>query len=78
MMASVYAGRTAVTGIGTSIPPYKLQQDEVFERIAESCRDDLDIMRWARKNFSKCGVETRYTCEPEFLEPAGKCRYLPD
>ena len=78
MMASVYAGRTAVTGIGTSIPPYKLQQDEVFERIAESCRDDLDITRWARRIFRQCGVETRYTCEPEFLEPAGKCRYLPD
>lgn len=75
---SIFAGGTAITGIGTSIPTYKLQQDEVFERIAESCRHDSDITRWARRIFRQCGVETRYTCEPELLEPAGKCRYLPE
>ncbi|MEC0239660.1 type III polyketide synthase [Paenibacillus dokdonensis] len=73
-----FAGAAGITGIGTSIPKYQLKQNEVFQRIEESCKKDSDVMRWARRIFRQCGVDTRYTCEPDFLKPAGACRYLPD
>ncbi|MCJ8012416.1 type III polyketide synthase [Paenibacillus sp. KQZ6P-2] len=73
-----YANTAAIIGIGTSIPPYRLEQNEVFHRIEASCKKDSDVMRWARRIFRQCGVDTRYTCEPDFQEEAGSCRYLPD
>ncbi|MDR0267517.1 MAG: type III polyketide synthase [Paenibacillus sp.] len=76
-MNPTFAGRAGITGIGTSIPPNRLEQNEVFQRIEESCKKDSDVMRWARRIFRQCGVDTRYTCEPDFLAEAGSCRYLP-
>ncbi|MDR9855307.1 type III polyketide synthase [Paenibacillus sp. VCA1] len=78
MKDPIFAGRTAITGIGTSIPPYKLEQDKVFQKIEDSCKYHSDLMRWARRIFRQNGVESRYTVEPDFLRPAGECRYLPD
>lgn len=77
MTYSTLPASAGIIGIGTSLPRYKLEQDEVFQRIEASCPQDSDIMRWARRIFRQCGVDTRYTCEPDFLEPAGDCRYLP-
>ncbi|MWV42397.1 type III polyketide synthase [Paenibacillus sp. HJL G12] len=74
----IFKGRAGIIGIGTSIPPNRLEQNEVFQRIEQSCKKDSDVVRWARRIFKQCGVETRYTCEPDFLEQAGACRYLPD
>lgn len=77
MKDSKFQGKAGITGIGTSIPSYKLVQGDVFQRIEESCQKDSDMMRWARRIFRQCGVDTRYTCEPDLLLPAGVCRYLP-
>ncbi|BFH62321.1 type III polyketide synthase [Paenibacillus azoreducens] len=77
MKDPIFEGEAAITGIGTSIPPNRLEQHEVFQRIEESCQTDEHVMRWARRIFRQCGVDTRYTCEPDFLAEAGTCRYMP-
>jgi predicted naringenin-chalcone synthase len=65
----------AILGIGTAVPEYRLDQDEAAQRLAKALANDEKSARWAKKIFKQCGVETRYTCEPELL--ADRCRYLP-
>ncbi|GAB6989323.1 type III polyketide synthase [Paenibacillus pini] len=75
--AQTHATAISIIGIGTAVPVNLLQQNEVFNRIEEALQDYPDSIRWAKRIFKQCGVETRYTCEPNLLEKAGDCRYLP-
>jgi len=71
----------AILGIGTAVPDYRLDQADTAQRLAQALRDTPDSARWAKRLFKQCGVETRYTCEPNLLEAADDCRYfsrLPD
>ncbi|QMV44814.1 type III polyketide synthase [Cohnella cholangitidis] len=64
-------------GIGTAVPTYCLKQEDVARRLGEALKDRPETARWAKRVFSHCGVDSRYTCEPNLLEPANACRYLP-
>ncbi|WP_284646604.1 type III polyketide synthase [Paenibacillus silviterrae] len=66
----------AIVGLGTALPEYKVEQAGAASRLAEALADRPDSARWARRIFKQCGVETRYTCEPNLLDPPGTCRYL--
>lgn len=66
----------AVLGVGTAVPAHRILQTEAALWLAESLADNKDAARWVRRVFPQCGVETRYTCEPSFQEPA-RCAYLP-
>ncbi|MEI7024124.1 type III polyketide synthase [Paenibacillus sp. y28] len=67
----------AILGIGTAVPDYRLDQAETSQRLVQALRDTPDSARWAKKIFKQCGVEVRYTCEPNLLEAAEECRYFP-
>ncbi|WP_125666670.1 type III polyketide synthase [Paenibacillus baekrokdamisoli] len=67
----------SILGIGTAVPPYRIVQSEVSARLAEALSDYPDSVRWARRIFKQCGVETRYTCEPSLVGSTAACRYLP-
>lgn len=62
--------KIAVMGIGTAVPTYCLKQEDVVRRLGEALKDRPDTARWAKRVFSHCGVDTRYTCEPNLLEPS--------
>ncbi|WNQ13855.1 type III polyketide synthase [Paenibacillus aurantius] len=66
-----------ILGIGTVVPDGLIIQSEVAGRLAEGLKEYPDSMRWAKRIFRGCGVETRYTCEPELLREASECSYLP-
>lgn len=66
----------AILGIGTTVPQYRLDQGETAQRMAEALSDHPDSARWAKRIFKHCGVETRYTCEPNLLEAPENCRYV--
>ena len=66
----------SVLGIGTAVPRYRLDQQEVLARLSEGMREEPGAARWARRVFAQCGVTTRYTCVPDLLEPADRCRYV--
>jgi len=67
----------ALLGIGTALPPHRLVQEEVVQRLVEALTlaDHAQSARWARRIFRQCGVETRYTCEANLLESASGSRY---
>jgi len=67
---------TAILGIGTAVPDYRLEQEETAGRIAEALCAYPDSARWAKRLFKQCGVKTRYTCESNLLEPSNNCRYF--
>ncbi|MEK3721336.1 type III polyketide synthase [Paenibacillus sp. FSL H8-0034] len=67
----------AILGIGTAVPEFRIDQADTAHRLAEALRDSPDSARWAKRIFKQCGVETRYTCEPNLLESADSCRYFP-
>jgi predicted naringenin-chalcone synthase len=66
----------SILGIGTAVPAHRLDQEDTLGRITGALRDRPDAARWAKRIFGRCGVETRYTCEPNLLEPAERCRYI--
>lgn len=66
----------AILGIGTAVPEFRLDQADTSGRLTEALRDNPNSARWAKKIFKQCGVETRYTCEPNLLETAEHCRYF--
>lgn len=67
----------SILGIGTAVPAYRMDQDDVSQRLSEALREHPHSARWAKRIFKQCGVDTRYTCEPNLLEPASGCRYFP-
>lgn len=67
----------AILGIGTAVPVNRLDQADTALRLTEALKDHPDSARWAKRIFKQCGVQTRYTCEPNLLEPASSCRYFP-
>lgn len=67
----------AILGIGTAVPDFHLDQADTSQRLVQALSDNPDSARWARRIFKQCGVESRYTCEPNLLEPAENCRYFP-
>ncbi|MBW7458276.1 type III polyketide synthase, partial [Paenibacillus sepulcri] len=67
----------AILGIGTAVPDYKMDQNDVSQRLSDALRDHSDSRRWAKRIFKQCAVETRYTCEPNLLQDADSCRYFP-
>lgn len=67
----------AITGIGTALPPYRMDQADTARRIVDALSSSPDSARWARRLFKQCGVESRYTCEPDLLQEASVCRYMP-
>ncbi|WP_053377606.1 type III polyketide synthase [Paenibacillus sp. FJAT-27812] len=67
----------AILGIGTAVPPYLIDQADTARRLVDALSDKPDSARWGRRIFKQCGVESRYTCEPNLLAEAAECRYLP-
>ncbi|WP_346266592.1 type III polyketide synthase [Paenibacillus sacheonensis] len=63
-------------GIGTAVPDHILDQSETAQRLTDALGSTTDAARWAKRIFKKCGVQTRYTCEPELLMPAANNRYF--
>jgi predicted naringenin-chalcone synthase len=70
------AATIAMLGIGTAVPRYVLDQTDTAQRLTHALSGAPDAARWAKRIFKKCGVQTRYTCEPDLLEPAENNRYF--
>jgi len=67
---------SVIKGIGTAVPPYCIDQEDAAARFREALSEYPRTARWVKRIFVQCGVDTRYTCEPNLLEPPERCRYL--
>lgn len=66
----------SILGIGTAVPEHRLEQHDTSQRLMQALHEYPDSARWAKKIFKQCGVENRFTCEPNLLETAEDCRYF--
>ncbi|WP_211748286.1 type III polyketide synthase [Paenibacillus sp. Marseille-Q4541] len=66
----------SILGMGTALPSYQIPQAVVSELITTSLHGRPDLARFSRRIFRSCGVETRYTCEPEYFKSSEECRYM--
>ncbi|WEK55921.1 MAG: type III polyketide synthase [Candidatus Cohnella colombiensis] len=67
----------SIMGIGTAVPAYCLDQEDAVRRMKQALKDRPEDAKWMHRIFTHCGVNTRYTCEPNLLERADLCRYVP-
>ena len=68
----------SILGMGTALPSHPIPQADISELITSSLQARPDLARFARRIFRSCGVEMRYTVEPEFTKKSSaECRYLP-
>ncbi|MBD2847713.1 type III polyketide synthase [Paenibacillus sp. IB182496] len=71
------ANTIQIAGIGTAVPEHRMDQEELTGRLLEALHSQPAAARWAKRLLRQSGVQTRYTCDPSLLEPAGTCRYWP-
>lgn len=65
-----------VLGIGTAVPKHRLDQRNTWFRISEALEGNPQLARWGQRIFAQCGVDSRYTCEPNLLSSSSECRYI--
>jgi predicted naringenin-chalcone synthase len=66
----------AVLGIGTAVPPNRIDQADAAVMLDCALAGNRESARWAKRIFRQCGVETRYTCEPDLARKDRPGRYL--
>ena len=64
----------AILALGTAVPGYFADQKTIGRWMAASFADRPAVGRWLRQLYAQSGIETRYSCAPEFLKPAAESR----
>jgi predicted naringenin-chalcone synthase len=67
----------AILSLGTAVPAYKANQIDVGRWMAQSFVKRPEIGRWLRAVFANSGVETRYSCIADYLQPVEEARFAP-
>ena len=67
----------ALLSIGTAVPTYWLPQDEISQWMAGAFSDQPAVARAIRSLHRHSGIERRYSCCPEYLQPVENSRFTP-
>jgi alpha-pyrone synthase len=60
---------TGFWGVGTAVPHYRIEQQQVLDFMRGCYRGDDRILRRLGYLFRRSQIEARYSCCPEFTEP---------
>ena len=67
----------SILSIGTASPTYSSGQDKIGEWMAGAFIDQPAIARAIRSLHNLSGIETRYSCCPEYLHPVDRSSFGP-
>ncbi len=67
----------AILALGTAVPPYSASQEAIGEWMAASFVGQPAARRLIRSLYAYSGIETRYGCTTEYLEPPETSRFAP-
>ncbi len=67
----------AILALGTAVPPYSASQEVIGEWMAASFVGQPAVRRLIRSLYAYSGIETRYGCTTEYLEPPETSRFAP-
>ncbi len=59
----------AILGLGTALPPFRGTCADALDWVERALAADPAAVRLARRVLERAGVETRYSCVPDFLRP---------
>ncbi len=69
--------RPAILAIGTALPPYQIDQRTFGDWMAASFAERPAVARLVQSLHSLSGIETRYSCIPDYSLPVAESRYAP-
>lgn len=55
-----------ISGLGTALPPYRYNQQEVADFLEDYLKLDASKARWLKKAFDNSGIAQRYSVLPDF------------
>jgi predicted naringenin-chalcone synthase len=67
----------ALLALGTAVPRYCATQTDVGQWMADSLKTEPALERWLKRLYANSGIETRYACVPDFLQPPAGSRLAP-
>jgi predicted naringenin-chalcone synthase len=67
----------ALLAIGTAVPPHSASQEAVGNWMASSFPNRPAVQRLIRSLYAYSGIETRYGCTTEYLQPAATSPFAP-
>lgn len=67
----------ALLGLGTAVPPYRVEQEVVCRWMTDSLADRPSLGRWVQRLYTNAGIATRYVCLPDVLGPPIDSRLAP-
>ncbi len=75
MNMNLLASAPAILALGTAVPRFRLQQAAVGEWMAAAFATQPRIARLIRAAHAQSGIETRYSCIPDYGEATCNSRY---
>lgn len=69
--------RPAILALGTAIPPYCARQSDIAHWVMDAFTGQPAVQRLVRSLYAYSGIETRYTCTPDYLAPVHESRFSP-
>jgi predicted naringenin-chalcone synthase len=67
----------AILGLGTAVPPYRVEQDAVRRWMSDSLVGQPGLGRWIQRLYTNAGIASRYVCLPDVLGPPADSRLAP-
>ncbi len=67
----------AILSLGTAVPAYQAKQTAINQWMAASFGAKPALVRWLKGIYANSGIETRYACVPDFLQPPSLSRLAP-
>lgn len=68
---------SAILALGTALPPYSASQETIATWMASSYVDQPAVGRLIRTLYAYSGIERRYGCTTEYLQPPEVSRFAP-
>jgi len=69
--------RPAILALGTAVPQYCAEQSAIAEWVASAFDRKPAVQRLVRTLYAYSGIETRYSCTPDYLQPVARSRFSP-
>lgn len=74
---SYFVDRPALLALGTAVPKHRMSQQTFAQWVMDAFADQPALRRLVRSLYAHSGIDTRYTCTSEFLQPVQNSPFSP-
>jgi predicted naringenin-chalcone synthase len=69
--------RPAILALGTAVPTHCAEQSTIAQWVMDAFAGQPAVQRLVRSLYAYSGIETRYTCTADYLQPVHESRFSP-